>query len=123
MSLVYLSGPISNQPDGNRGAFAAAQVYFEAQGHTVLNPHVFCKELERTLSAMDLTDDEKWRYFMRACIREVTKAHQLFALDGWNDSRGAMREVAVAEWLGIPVRYQTEPNFVNMVKYLAEVTP
>jgi hypothetical protein len=91
---IYISGPISGLPDGNRPAFAAAAARLSHDGHTVINPHDLFQEDERLL---------RWEDYMRVDLAALLTCYQVQLLPGWEHSRGARLEKYVAEQLGMPV--------------------
>ena len=95
---VYISGPITGQPDGNRAAFEAAAVMLRAAGQIPINPH----DLPIWLPA-DVDAEELWRRHMRIDIRELVACDAVYMLPGWPASRGARLEHHVAVELGLHV--------------------
>jgi hypothetical protein len=93
---VYISGPITGYPDGNRPAFLSAQKAIIHSGHIPLNPHVIGAHLPALSS---------WVAYMRVCIAALTEADEIVMLPGWVWSRGARVEWLVARVLKIKVRY------------------
>lgn len=90
---VYLSGKISGLPDLNKPKFKAAAEMLTRRGLNVINPH-------------DLPDDhhdKEWNSYMKECYKVMMDVECVIALDCWKKSRGARREVFVAEWLDMPV--------------------
>lgn len=90
--LAYISGPISGMPNLNRHKFKAAQELLEEQGFIARNPHNFPNN-----------HDGSWESYMKVCIPILTYCNSVYVLEGWENSRGALREVYDAEMLGIPV--------------------
>lgn len=97
MEVVYLSGPISNMPGDNFKEFALAQEKIEAMGFKVLNPHEICRFIDPGL--YDSTEAH-WEACMRECCAKLPYAHHLVTLQGWEISKGAKKEVAIARELG-----------------------
>ena len=86
---VYLAGPMRGYPDRNIPAFHRATKLLQADGYTVFNPADLCYLTERDALATEL----HW-----LCLH----AEHVFLLPGWQESRGALAEKAVAEALDIP---------------------
>lgn len=93
--IVYISGPITDIPDGNRPAFAMAELRLIEQGHYPINPHNLCDDLEIKC--------ETWLDFMRVDLAAMMRAEAVLALPGWQKSREASIECRLAQDLGISV--------------------
>ena len=101
--IVYLSGPITDLPENNFSAFAHAQEKIEAMGYVVLNPHEICRFIDPALYE---TKELHWEACMRECCANLPYAHCVVTLEGWEKSKGARKEVAIARELGfIPVHF------------------
>lgn len=90
--IVYISGAMSGLPDSNYPAFNAAAAALRVQGFTVLNP-----------AENPAPPCGSWAGYMRMALVQVTQAHGLVMLPGWESSRGARLEYQVATELGLPV--------------------
>jgi hypothetical protein len=91
--VVYLSGPITGLPLGNRTEFIRAAEMLTEQGYSVLNPH------NNFGGRLDLA---RHRY-MKADIGLLLGAELLIALPGWRGSKGCRTEVQVAFEIGLTV--------------------
>jgi hypothetical protein len=91
---VYISGPISGKPEGNRPAFAVASEKLKGLGFDPINPHDVGDQLPGTPT---------WLDYMKVDIKAMLDARAIFVLPGWRDSRGAMVEVRLAEMLELPL--------------------
>jgi nucleoside 2-deoxyribosyltransferase len=89
---VYLSGPISNNPDATK-LFEEAEQSVLVWADEVLNPMV-------------LGEDEEWALVMREAITLMLESDAVYMLRGWGASRGAILERFLAQELDIPVFYQ-----------------
>jgi hypothetical protein len=89
---VYISGPISGYPDGNRPAFLSASQELIHSGAIPINPHVIGAHLPAGSS---------WVAYMRVCIAALTEADEIVMLHGWWRSRGARVEWLLARVLKI----------------------
>lgn len=97
--IIYLSGPISNMPNGNVEEFAAAAAHLRKLGHEVLNPHEITE-------CFDFDPVKDYEAIMRLDVAEmVTKATEVVTLKGWEQSPGANREVHIARLMHIPVNH------------------
>lgn len=90
---IYLAGPMTGKPDFNYPAFHAMAWRLRAMGYDVVNP------------AENFGGDQSLKYeiYMRAALKSVLTCDAVAVLPGWQESRGATREAAVADWCGIPV--------------------
>ena len=96
---IYLSGPMSYYEDNNVAAFAEACFQLRQQGFVVNSPH----EIETVGLDHIKEAEELWRYFMRQDIYLIVRSKSFVMLPGWECSRGARLEVAIAHALGMPV--------------------
>ena len=105
---VFLSGPITGLPDGNRAAFEEAELAIRKAGAVhVYNPR---RALEHGGAA-----GQPHSWFMLRTLGELTSPKSTrngtgsfydmaVMLDGWRASEGASLEQEVARACGIPVR-------------------
>ena len=129
---IYLSGPMTGLPDLNRPAFEAAEKRLMTQGHFVINPHRIsalfgtAEELadsfklyyditldygvdfiENGLAAKDIMDRVSLaRSVMDADLAAVRSCDTIYLLRGWENSRGAKKELAEAIKCGLEVRQE-----------------
>ena len=88
---IYISGPISGLPDGNRPAFARMAATLRSKGWVVVNPHdLFNAEVE-----------ESWEGYMRKDLAALLTCTHIVMLPEWEQSRGARLEKLVADAVGI----------------------
>lgn len=85
----YLSGPMSGLPDFNRPAFREAARRLRDAGAEVLNPVELCPP------------GLSWDEAMAIDLAALETAGGVIVLPGWEQSRGARREVAFAELRGM----------------------
>jgi hypothetical protein len=85
---IYLSGPITGMPDGNRLEFALAERTLRSLGHEVINPH-------------RIANDGTWSHAMRQDIKALMDCDAIYLLKGWSSSRGACIEFHLATKLGL----------------------
>ena len=82
--ILYLSGPISNDMNGYKQKFDAAENYLTIwKGHIVLNPAVHPLGL-------------KYEDYMKIDKVMIDAADGIVMLDGWRNSNGAKRELEYA---------------------------
>ena len=94
--IAYLSGPMTGLPDNGYPAFQAAAERLRAQGVQVISPHEIIPP-----GAGPWT----WAQHMRVDLAALLTADVIVLLPGWETSRGAQLEKAVAEAIGTPVDY------------------
>jgi hypothetical protein len=107
---VYLAGPMSGYPGFNYPAFDAAAKHLRAQGYDVVSPAELDGPVDREviLAAQHGTHDELpadadyESYIDRALdvIRDGDFDY-IVCLPGWDRSSGAIREVALAQSIGV----------------------
>jgi hypothetical protein len=90
---VCLAGPMTGLPEYNYQAFRSVAAQWRADGHDVLDPSQ--KFNGRT--------DLPYEVYIKASIIDVLSADALAVLPGWNDSKGASLEHAIASALGYPI--------------------
>lgn len=87
---IYLSGPMTGRVDDNKPAFNAAAERLRSMGFQVINPAAAAEQ-------------PSWEEYMRADIGFlVTECYGLVYLPGWEESRGALTEVYIANALHMP---------------------
>lgn len=99
---VYLAGPMSGLPDYNFPAFFAAEAQLKEQGHTVFNP------AQNDLDTWGDMETIKAKANYRDCLKMdlnwiLDHAEALALLPGWENSKGALAETALAQALGLEV--------------------
>lgn len=91
---IYLSGPMTGEPEHNFPVFNKAAADLRAEGKTVFNP------AESFGGRTDLQRKE----YMRADVEALLKCKGIALLPGWRRSKGAVLEALVALELALPVR-------------------
>ena len=111
MRSIYIAGPMTGYPEFNFPAFDAARDYLERDWN-VISPADMDRELGFD-AAVDEVTAEFLRDAMRRDINAIMAVDAVYALAGWEQSKGASAEVALAEWRGIPVYYEETPAIVS----------
>lgn len=93
---LYLSGPISNDPDF-RLHFKEAEIYFKKLNYQVVNPVDVGDEL------FAANKNPSYKDFMIADIGKLFECDGIVMLPGWKNSKGALAENALAVSLNYKV--------------------
>lgn len=107
MPSIYIAGPMTGYPDYNFPAFDEARDHLERDWN-VISP----ADLDRAVGFEPTHEvtPEFLRDAMRRDINAIMAVDALYALKGWEQSKGASAEVALAKWRGIPVHYEEVPT-------------
>jgi hypothetical protein len=92
---VYVAGKMTGLPLLNYPAFAAETARLRALGHEVVSPAELNAGMEH----------EGWAACMRRDLAALRTCEALQLLEGWESSRGAMRELDEARLRGIRIFY------------------
>jgi hypothetical protein len=102
-----------SHPNLNHPAFFEAEETLLKAGHKVINPARMDQEL-----GLDPHNSQMDSKFIEDCARRdidaVFECDELVLLPNWEKSKGAKAEIAVAQWLGKPIRLY--PSMVKMEK-------
>ena len=107
---VYIAGPMAGHDDLNIPAFEAAEHLLTARGYTPVSPHRVPPVEHADGNCPDYgyfpgehaTGHTSSACFMRPDIEALLTCDAIYLLDGWETSRGACVEAAVARAVGIP---------------------
>lgn len=105
MKQIYIAGPMTGHVDHNFPAFDAAKKHFEALGYRVLSP----ADLDRAVGVFEHTNELPKNFLREAILRDVVTIYfcdEIYLMKGWETSKGARAEKALAEWLGLEITYQ-----------------
>jgi nucleoside 2-deoxyribosyltransferase len=101
---VYLAGPMRGKPYFNFLQFDAYQAKLEMRGYKVISPADLDRKAGfdpfKSLKANGLTASRE--LCLARDVKAITKVDALVLMPGWQKSRGAMMEVAVALFLDKP---------------------
>jgi len=98
---IYISGPISGKPNGNKEAFSAMEDKLFAMGFDVENPRR--SAWPAYLSLENPTQfKEGWALMMREAMQQQSRCDALVLLPGWQKSKGACIEYQIALVCGQP---------------------
>jgi hypothetical protein len=113
-ATYYLAGPMRNYPDFNFPAFDAAKAHLEAKGYNVISPADMDRADPQPRGADPLP---QYVYAHRDTQALITLAEDydnfdlengIYMLKGWQASKGACAEHALAQWLGLKIVYQED---------------
>ena len=92
---IYIAGPMTGLPDFNRENFNWAAMRLKKDGWDVKNP-------------ADLGDipGATWGDYMRLGLKSLLTCSTIYMLKGWEGSKGAKIELAVAKELGMKELYE-----------------
>jgi len=112
MTTVYIAGPMRGKEYYNAHEFNRAEKALKAKGFEVINP--VANDKERGVDLVALPDSTDWtslppaaslRNIAMDCCLGVIDSDAIYLLDGWQGSRGAQAEAALAKWLGLEFMY------------------
>lgn len=95
MTKVYISGPITNNPNYERD-FASAELMLKDNGYVPVNPLL----AERKLRS--IYREPAYEDYLKEDIRMLLDCDGIYFLEGAEDSKGCKVEAHVAEACGIP---------------------
>lgn len=96
---VYISGPVTGIPEGNKPKFLLAEQMLLSHGCHVFNP----TNIEWPIDPLE--GEALWRYFMHFCVRNMPECDSVLMLPDWQNSKGAKWEHRIAEMLGLAIYY------------------
>ncbi len=112
---IYICGPMRKIPLYNFPAFHEAEEILARFGWDVLNP----AKIDNQHDGFDpniLPDTHDWngvpetmdlKAIVKRDVEALLECDAIYMLPGWKNSKGAVAEVAVADWLGLEKRYST----------------
>lgn len=109
---VYIAGPMRGLPNLNFEAFDAAAARWKAMGHQPFNP----AETSRPLGYP--TNGEcpiALRHLILVDVLSIYHADAIALLPGWEKSRGATLEVALAQVLELPIYCALDMKPLNVI--------
>lgn len=98
---VYLAGPMRGLPDWNFPAFDAAEERWLAAGHQPFNPAQIDRVLQYGPGQGE--NPSHLRHVIQMDLACLFAADALALLPGWERSTGAAAELALVQFLGLPV--------------------
>jgi hypothetical protein len=108
LETIYICGPITGIPDGNKHLFKHVQLFYEKEGFRVINPHELCADIQGP-------DEDIWSKCMARCMNALCQdqVKLMVVLPGSENSRGASLEIQIAYALKIRcVEWATEKETI-----------
>ena len=100
---VYLSGKITGlEKEVYTKTFARAEQHYLSAGYEVINPVKIGEAL------LSLNPKAKYEDFMIRDLEALSTCTHIALLEGWEDSKGALREKKEAEKLGLEIMQYKE---------------
>ncbi len=115
---VYIAGPMSGYKDWNFPAFFEAERQLLELGFDVINPaHNDGATVQEALESAGSPEqpNNMWSWYMRRDLPHVMEVDYLCVLPGWQNSKGALLEVHVAQAIGIPLMVLKEGKLIPRV--------
>lgn len=103
MKRIYIAGPMTGKPDLNRAEFVDAkfEIYAMFIDASTINPVEVAGAYDWDLSTPIVK-------IAKQMLRLLLNCDAIYMLRGWQDSKGATAEHAVAKWIGLEIIYQGE---------------
>ena len=105
---IYCAGPMTGYPDFNFPAFMQAEENFKRLGDTIFNPARMDIEADG-IDREGMSGHEEVPNLKEIARRDVDAIFQcdmIYMLRGWENSKGARAEHALANWIGLEIIYQ-----------------
>jgi len=106
---IYIAGPMTGLPELNFPAFHAAAALFRSMGYEVVSPAELVPE-----------PGIPWLECMRIDIAALIHCDAICMLRGWEKSKGARLENAIAEGLGMRVLLPAGNGFETPLPFTKE---
>jgi len=105
----------------NFPAFDAAKAKLESEGFEVISPADMDRDIgfdpELLGSNYDWSDLNACDFSLMAAVNRdvaaIQKCHSIYMLSGWELSKGAKAEKALAEWIGLEVLYEQHEGILE----------
>lgn len=101
MKRIYIAGPMTGKPELNRAEFEKAADCFVSKEFSFFNPshYAFINGWDERTSLSVVAP---------VLLNVLMRCTHIYMLRGWQDSKGATAEHAVAKWIGLEIIYQGE---------------
>jgi hypothetical protein len=111
---VYIAGPMSGMPKLNHDSFNNAENRLEKSRifNKIVNPASLDITFTEDLEGIAATDNEYRRNAISRDIDLLLNCDSIFMLEGWENSKGAQVEHALANYLGLKIFYESRAGTV-----------
>ena len=92
---IYISGKISGIENDAPTLFSKAEKMLQSLGFETVNPMTINHE-----------HDKSWHSYMKEDVKALCDCDEIFMLQNWADSKGAIIEHTIAMHLGLRVHYE-----------------
>ena len=102
MKRIYIAGPMTGLPDLNRAEFLKAVdlIWEKSKGTAIgFNPH-------RVADMLGWDELTPLKTIADTLLGDLVDCDAIYMLRGWERSKGARAEHAVAVWIGLEIVYQ-----------------
>lgn len=104
---IYIAGPMSGIPEYNRPAFEEAELRLRSRGHVMIFNPIESEMSEKAQAGEFPSEEAAYRHCMKMDLDWICDyADKIYFLKGWENSKGARAEHALAVALGIEIEYQ-----------------
>ena len=100
---AYIGGPMTGIPQHNFPAFDAARADLERRGYAVVSPADIDRDFEITEERTAALTGRFLKAVLIEELNEIFNCDVIFALPGWERSKGFAVEAAFARCFGIPI--------------------
>ena len=106
--VIYLCGPMTGLPDFNVNEFNKIAKALEKDKHTIINPADLNK----------LYPNQSWEFYMEKCIYILSNVDidMVILLDGWEKSKGVLKEIETVKKLPYDVKICEYKNLIKRGK-------
>lgn len=104
MKRIYIAGPMTGKEDMNRVGFRKAvdSIWETSKGTAIgFNPH-------QVGDMLGWTEKTPLSEIASVLLVDLCDCDAIYMLRGWEQSKGATAEHAVAKWIGLEIIYQGE---------------
>lgn len=95
--IMYISGKITGIEKEAPALFEAAEKEVIEMGFEPLNPMKLPSDHDRT-----------WNSYMKECLAALRECDEVYMLDNWHMSKGALIEAKLAHSLEMPIHFQSK---------------
>lgn len=120
---VYIAGPMRGLPGCNFAAFHDAERRWRVAGHHPFSPARVAVALGYAVDNPTLEEEERFRgdpdklrHVILSDVLAISQAEALALLPGWERSVGTTVEVAVAQFLGLPIYHAVSMQPLDLSK-------